>query len=496
MSDDKAKKDPSTTSIAYQAMLPSWKKIETVLGGTTAMRAAGEEYLPKHQNEKSKAYNDRLKTSTLYNLTSLTLESWVGRPFSDPIMPNDDVPELVKDLLEDIDLQGNSLTTFGRNWFKEGLAKAFCHVMVEMPVVDKDRRTVADDLRENVRPYWTLIKPENLIFATGTMVEGQEILTHVRILEEEIDRDGFAEVVTHRIRVFDLALVPEREGDESSLVPRVFWSLWRQAKKDKWEPEVVPTMLEIDRIPIVTFYADRQDLMYGKPPLNDLADLNISHWQGSSDQRNILTVTRFPLLAGSGIADEEATVEVGPNRMLSTTNPDGKFYYVEHSGRSIAAGRQDLLDLEEQMASYGAEYLRKRPGNMTATARALDSAEATSPLQDAAVRFEDAVNQALVITAKWLKIEDAGTINVASDFGPEDIVQGDLQELGNARRARDLSREDYLEELKRRGALRDEFDQEENDRRLEAEESAFMGGAAQTGDIDEEAEEDMDDEEE
>jgi hypothetical protein len=487
MSDDKAKKDPSTRSLAYNQMLPAWKKIETLLSGTAAMRAAGELYLPKHENEKSDAYEKRRKSSVLFNLSALTLDSWVGRPFSDPVTPNDDVPKQVEPVLDDVDLQGNNLTVFGRNWFKEGLAKCFAHVMVEMPVVDKENRTVADDLRENVRPYWTLIKPENLIFATGTMVESQEVLTHVRILEEETERDGFAEMVTQRIRVFDLAMVREDpENPESGEVPRVFWSLWRKVKKDEWEEEVRPTMLEIDRIPIVTFYADREDLMQGKPPLEDLVDLNISHWQSSSDQKNILRVTRFPLLAASGVQDEEAVVEVGPNRMLSTTNPEGKFYYVEHSGASIAAGQNDLDKLEEQMANYGAEFLKKRPGGMTATARALDSAEATSPLQDATIRFQDAVNQALDLTARYLKIESAGSVTVNKEFGPEEVVQGDMQTLDKARDRRDLSQEDYWEELKRRGTLRDEFDADENKRRLEVENADF-GNAGAGEDIDEQA---------
>jgi hypothetical protein len=494
MSNDKAKKDPSTTSLAYQAMLPAWQKIETILAGTEAMRAAGELYLPKHENEKPKAYEQRRTTATLFNVTELTLNAWVGRPFSDPVTPVDGMPPQIETMLEDVDLQGNNITVFARDWFREGLAKAFAHVMVEMPALEPGR-TVADDLRDNVRPYWTMIKPENLIFATGTMVESQEILTHVRILEEETMRDGFAEFTVQRIRVFDLVLVPEREDDpEGGMVPRVFWSLYRQVKRNKWEIEVEPTRMEIDRIPLVTFYADREDLMFGKSPIEDLVDLNVSHWQSSSDQRNILTVTRFPLLAGSGISDEESTVEVGPKRMLSTTNPEGKFYYVEHGGASIAAGRQDLQDLEAQMSEYGAEFLKKRPGGMTATARALDSAEATSPLQDATVRFMDAVNQALTITAKFLSLEDGGTVTIKKDFGPETLEQGDMQELGNARRARDLSQEDYWEELKRRGTLRDEFDPDENRRRLEAE-SADMGfdGAAQDGDIDPEQEDDDED---
>ena len=76
------------------------------------------------------------------------------------------------------------------------------------------------------------------------------------------------------------------------------------------------------------------DNQVGELPLLDLAWLNIAHWQSSSDQRHVLTVARFPMLAGSGVP-ENTNVVVGPDRMLTTPNADGKFYYVEHTGAAI-----------------------------------------------------------------------------------------------------------------------------------------------------------------
>ena len=112
-------------------------------------------------------------------------------------------------------------------------------------------------------------------------------------------------------------------------------------------------------IPLVTFYSQRSGLMLAKPPLLDLVNMNISHWQSQSDQTAVLTVARFPMLASSGMMDEDEVV-VGPNQWLATRDPAGRVYYVEHSGKAIASGRADLLDLEEKMAKYGAELMRVR----------------------------------------------------------------------------------------------------------------------------------------
>lgn len=468
---EKQAADPSTVSTAYRIMTPRWDKMRSLLGGTEAMRLAGKTYLPQHAAEKENAYNERLARATLYNVTELTLESWVGRPFSEPIRNSEDMPEQIAMLTEDIDMQGNDLTVFARTWFRDGLAKAFSHVMIDMPrkqpKPDGMPRTLADDRAENLRPYWVHIPPENLIFAHSEVVNGVEKLTHVRIMETDSVRIGFTETFVRRIRVLEPGIV--RIYEEQDV---------RGRKKKEWVL-VEEFATDINFVPIVTFYANREDFMLGKSPLSDLADLNISHWQGSSDQTSILTVARFPMLALSGGVDEKGTLEVGPRKWLWTPDAQGKFYYVEHSGKAIGAGRQDLLDLQEQMAEYGAEFLKKRPGGATATARALDSAEATSPLQDVTRRFIDSVNLALSYTAEWLKMDSGGTVEMVTEFGPETVESADLDALKAARATRDISRETYLFELKRRGVLDEDFDADEDQHELEEETTAFAGIASQ-----------------
>lgn len=445
-------KDPSQPSKAYREMIGKWKKIGTLLGGTDAMRAAGQAYLPKHPDEEESRYAERLATATLFNMTEMTLNSWVGRPFSDPVQLSEDMPEEVKTLLDNIDLMGNNIDVFARNWFKDGVAKGFSHVLVDFPrkkTEDEDgnpiQRTLEDDKREGLRPYWVHIKPENVIFAYAVMKDGREHLVQVRILEEVTSMEGFAEVCTTKIRVITAGLqeiyVPEELNNG-----KVEWIL-----EDSFP-------YDLPFIPLVTYYADKDGFMLAKPPIIDLADLNIAHWQSTSDQRTILTVARFPMLALSGGEDDDGELTIGPHNWLFTKDPSGKFYYVEHSGKSIEAGRQDLMDLEEQMGNYGAEFLKKRPGSLTATARALDSAEATSPLQDMTVRFMDACNQALQFTAEWLRIDQAGEVIISTEFGPEDVDANDLRTLIETRKNGDISRKAYLTELVRRGLLDDDFD--------------------------------------
>lgn len=459
-SHEKDPNDPSTTSMAWDSMADIWDLIDTILGGTGPMRAAAEIYLPRHEQESSPNYNERLGRCTLFNMTELTLGTWVGKPFSDPVRLNDDVPQEIVSISEDIDLQGNNLTVVARSWFRESLAKSFAHILIDMPALtdeEKEDRTLADDNRDNIRPYWILIKPENLIFAESQIVNGREMLTHVRILETIVSRVGFTEVITDRIRVL--------EPGHFAIFEKVF--LNKSRSKFKW---VIIESGEtgLDEIPLVTFYADRTGLMEGKPPLEDLAHLNIRHWQSTADQINILTVSRFPMLAVSGAQDQSGdTMVIGPRQLLGTKDAQGRFYYVEHTGKAITAGREDLEDLEEQMASYGAEFLKRKSGSHTATGRALDSAEAMSPLQDMVIRFVESMGEALDITAKWLKLEGGGgTVDIATDFSISGQDDAELKILFAARKNGDISMIDFLNELKIRGILSDDFDVTQNISRI------------------------------
>ena len=476
-----SKKDPAspaTTSIAYDAMLPKWELVETLLAGTDALRAAGETFTPRHEAETQINYDFRLAQTVLLNMVEETLGQLAAKPFSEPIKVGDDVPVAIRGndddngrggLLYDIDLQGNNLDVFAQEWFREGMAKAFCHVLVDMPkpqeTADDKPRTLADDRKERMRPYWNLIKPECILFARAEIVDGKEVLKHIRIIESYTVADRFAEVQKVRIRVLEPGLVELWEPHPTKKKDRL--PIWEMV--DTWG-----TGLEV--IPLVTFYTNRTGFMMGKPPLMDLVHLNLAHWNSTSDQINILRVSRFPMLACSGAAkDDSDPIAIGPHSVLYNPDAQGKFYYVEHTGAAIEQGRKDLEDRETQMAMYGKQFLREKPGNETATGKAIDSAESNSDLAAWVGLFEDAVAQALDLTAEWMKLtEEGGSVSVVKNFNQDaDDAEG-FAAIQAARDKRDLSRETLLKAMVARGFLPDDFNiEEENERLLEEQDTAL-----------------------
>lgn len=453
-----AKKKPTveTTSSAYETMRPKLSLIGTLMGGTEAMRAAGELYLPKYAAETKTNYDVRLQRAVLYNAFMKTLESLVGKPFSKPMELKDDIPSGVRALTEDIDLRGNHIQMFARKAFTEGLGKGLTHILVEYPTVPQGSVTsLAEERQMGARPYWVQVQPEDVIAAYAETVGGVEKLTHVRICETVTERDGYGEVQVERIRVLE----PGK------------WELWQKGINSKWEKSDEGTT-SLDYIPLLTFYADRQSFMVSKPPLEDLAHTNVAHWQSSSDQRNILTVTRFPILAASGVASEESgKIVLGPNQFLTMSDPQGKYYYVEHDGAAIEAGRIDLQDLKEEMAMLGVELLQ-RTGTVTATEKAIDTAEGSSALQSMVSTFVDFIEQALGVTADWMGLgkDQGGSVSINTEFGLSMNKATDLDVLLKARAAKEISHDTFIDELMRRGVLDEDFDDDE-DKKLLADEN-------------------------
>jgi hypothetical protein len=351
------------------------------------------------------------------------------------------------------------------------MAKGLSHLLVDMPRKDATAgpRTLADDAAQGIRPYFVHIPAESVIFMSGTMVGGREVLDHVRIAEAELIRDGWGERVVQRIRVLEPGKV----------------ELWEEIKvknrKAQWQ-KVDEWSTDLDYIPMVTFYTDREELGVAKPPLLDLAYMNVHHWQLDADLNNIISVACFPMLAMSGVDNTEAggdggLMRLGPNQILATRSEQGKFYYVEHTGAAITTGMNKLKHIEQQMSSYGAQFLKDQPGDVKATTRALDSAEALSQLQAITLSFKDALEMGLQIMADWVGADKAPSVEMSVDFGLNDPNEVGWAAIDAARQRRDISRATYLSEMQRRGWLSDDYDADADQELLELEAQDMIQGA-------------------
>jgi hypothetical protein len=435
-------------SAAIAAMQPDWAKIDALCGGTKAMRAAKETYLPKFPAEDQESYDYRVKTSTLYNALGRTLENMAAKPFAEAITFTDLDP-VTEEWLEDIDQCGNNVTVFAHSVFTEGLAKGMTHILVDVPpTVDENGTllypTKAAEDAAGVRPYWVHIKPNQIIDAVPMKgPSGAQVIGQVRFMEcvEEPPAEGeFGSTSVQQIRVLE----PGR------------WATYRKgsgAQKEVWLLHEQGTT-SLDFVPMVTFYTKRTGFMTAEPPLLNLADLNIKHWQSSSDQDSILHTARVPLLAISGMQDDDK-VEIGAKSFLRLpTGAEAK--YVEHTGAAIEAGRQSLEDLKDEMSSMGAELLKPSLVAATATQSNIEDGDSKCQLSRMVQGLEDTLDNAMDISYKFKNMEYKGDLDIFDDFASDAVlataapfVIALIQLVNNGL----ISKEDAFNEMQRYGIL-------------------------------------------
>lgn len=456
---------PDTPCSAYNDMRGSWKMVRDLMGGTEAMRTAGRAWLPQWPQESIKRYDARLKGSFLFGGLRRTIETLTGKVFSREIQLGRDVSPAISNYTENIDLEGNSLNVFARDWFQDGLQVGVSHLVVDKSSLDA--MTKAEALQNGIRPYWVRVPAEALIAWSYIVVNGRRVLTEARIKESETAKDGeWGEKRTEQVRRWQLRQGP---GDAQ---PVAYWSLWEKRKGaagDAWTA-INAGRTSMTEIPLVTFYADRTGFMTGRPPLLDLAWKNIEHWQSASEQRHVLQIGRRPALYFLGFEREElAAVEIGPHTGLRSSKVDAKVGFAEITGASIGAGRQDLETLKEEMAMLGAEMLVQTPTSKTATESSNERAERDSKLGMIVGNFQDAMENGLRLTAMWEGEQDGGSVVVNRDWGLSPLDSAELSTVMQARQTGEISRALFWRILKQRGVIPEDWDMEKEQAAIEAE---------------------------
>lgn len=401
---------------------------DTLLGGTTAMRAAGTRYLRKGEAEAQADYELRLHSTTLTDSYPRTLNFLTGQVFSKDVTLEDE-SSAIKELKDNIDNKGNNLSVFSAKTFRSGLHAGVSFILVDFSKVktreaeNGQREYLADEAtdtwmprtleaaqKNGWRPYWVLIEAGSVIDVWTQVINGVQVMTQFRYFEPAVVEDGpwQRKAKTQRIRVL-------RPGS---------WEVWEETesevdRKKTWIKRESGTT-NLDVIPVAAFIPGEPKSEYtALPALQGLADLCETHWQASSGHRHLMDWVRRPAFFGKmlGMGDG-APVAFGPNRLIESNSPDADLKSVGVDVGSVEASQGDLQRIESAMALYGLRLLMPRSGNTTATQHTLESAESDSALKRWAKAFKDTLERAFEFTAMWLSVDlpDAAGAKLNDEF--------------------------------------------------------------------------------
>ena len=447
----------ATPSKAYDRMKADWKFIRDLLGGTKQMRLCGKQYLPQFPAESEKNYTIRLSAATLTPFYRIACENMKGRSFAEGVDIKDVKDEGVEKYLENVDLTGRDIGIFLQDLFLETMETGIGYVFVDF-TKDRPTETLDDEEKSGARPYFVQVRPENVI-SVRLSADGLRI-EEARIKEFENVYENYTEKTIERVRV---------------LTPGAF-ELWEkqgvEGKADTNWVLVDSGSTTLGYVPLIPFYSGKVAPFESQPPLLDIAYLNVKYYQCESNHDNALSVAQFPILAASGMADDDPSVEIGPKKLLSMQNASGKFYFVEHSGAALKSGRERMEDIKTDIALQGAKLLLpKSEGEYgrTATDAKIKETENTCTLQSIVKSFEDSAERAISCLLDWVKKDTSVEVSIKGSF---EVTSDDIQQantLYQMKNSGDLSRKTLWEELKRRSILSNNFDADEELKRLDME---------------------------
>ena len=272
----------------------------------------------------------------------------------------------------------------------------------------------------------------------------------LRVSFERTEQDGpFGQRTVKQVRVYEPGLV----------------TVYEKGKDEKWGA-VEEIQTGLDRIPLITLYTERTGLQTAKPPLLELAHLNVKHWRMQSSADTLLDTASVPILAMSGVSGGDAVV-IGAKHAVRL--PTGAtMQYVEHSGAAIGAGRESLRDLVDDMRRAGAKLLEPNQAAKTATQSREEAALDNSSLGGMVTQLQDTLVDLLDLVAEYRGEKTGGTVSVRANLDPDPAPAETLTALVNLRNAGALSDESLFSEAQRHGLVSSEIDWNDEAERIAA----------------------------
>lgn len=421
----------------YHKMSSEWQKMRDCVAGQKRIHEQGEKYLPQLSGQDRREYDGYKGRALFLNATGKTVDSLVGTVFRKPT--EYEIPESMQSWAEDITASGITLDQLCRECMEEILTPGRYGLLVDYPNVEEaGRRTVAEIEAQGLRPRIKQYTAENIINWKTDTINNREVLSMVVLSEKKPDpEDEFDTNSTlDQHRVLDLT--------EDGYRMRVF------DEEGVVVSEVYPKMngRPMRFIPFLIVGTDGENVSVDKPPLLDLANINLSHYKAYADYRHGLHFTGLPTPVIKGAEEPDGGIYIGSTRAMVFPQPEADAFFLEFEGKGLDEYKDEIARLETSMAIFGAMVLReqKKAAEAAETA-AINRVGETSLLASWAQVVGNSIEHALEIARDWAGLSGDINIKLNMDYMPMQIDSSLLRELTSALVANKISYDTYWRQL-------------------------------------------------
>ena len=432
---EKAASDDHVNSpnTAWKNQEPHWVLIEDLLGGTYDMRRKHRRYLPQEPRELDDAYDNRLARSVCPPYYQRLERMLAGMLTRKPVRLID-IADVIREQLFDVDLQGNDLNVWTYETARKMIRYGHVGVLVDAPASG-----------QNGRPYWVSYTPREILGWRTELQDGEEKFVQLRLLENVIEPEGlYGEKQIEQVRVLTPGAFEVHRRDNKGE-----FKLFDEGK------------MSLSDIPFSVAYANRINVMESRPPMEDIAELNLKAYQTQSDLDNQLHISAVPMLAFFGFPQSAEEVSAGPGEAIAFPS-EGRAEYIESKGTSYDAQFKRLEQIASQINELGlAAVLGQKLSAETAEAKRIDRSQGDSTMQVVAQQMQDMIDNSLLFHARYLGSNESGTSFVNRDFLAQRLDPQEIGSLLQLYTAGTITQKTLLDQLTEGEVLGDEFDVEE-----------------------------------
>ena len=441
---------PFTRTRAVLDMMKGWEIMKAVTEGTEYLRENSEAFLPLEPREDFDAYLARVNRAVFSPFTQRLIRAATGLVLRKPITLTGD-PYWTEMFKMDVDGCGSDLDEYARRVLMCSLTYGQSHILVDYPA-PSGALSLAEERQQNRRPYWIEVDPNNLYGWRLDRESNYGNLIQARIAEKAVLPDGdFGEKVYDQIRVIEpgrYRVFRKKEQIEEmyDVSDNSVTGNFEMGSADKDYKQVESGEFSLGEIPLVTVYSGKTENLVSKPPLLDIAYLNIAHFQRQADLIHSLHVASQPMLVMEGYDDQTKDLAISVNYAMAT-QPGNKIYYVEPASSAFDAQSAEIKELQMQMATLGISTLSQQKFVAeSADARRLDRVDTNSMLAMVSMELEQKLQKCFNFSAEYVGIEPP-EVKISRDFDIERLIGQDITALNSLFEQQVIDREEFRDIL-------------------------------------------------
>ena len=456
---------PFTRTRAVMDMVKGWEIMKAVTNGTEYLRDNSEAFLPLEPREDYTAYLSRVNRAVFSPYTQRLIRAATGLIMRKPITLIGD--SYWTDIFaKDVDGCGSDLDEYARRVLICSLTYGQSHILVDYPA-PTGALSLAEERAQNRRPYWIEIDPTNIYGWRLDREVNYGSMIQVRIAEKAVVPSGeFGEQVFDQVRViepgkFSIYRKVSPKKDLINLQDTTYAGNFDGPENEKDYELVDSGAFSLGEVPLVSIYSGKTDTLTSKPPLLDIAYLNLAHFQRQADLIHSLHVASQPMLVLEGWDDQTKDTTISVNYAMAT-QPGNKVYYVEPASSAFEAQTNEIQELQLQMATLGISTLSQQKFVAeSADARRLDRVDTNSMLSMVSLELEQKLQKVFNLSASYLGIAPP-EVKISRDFDIERLIGQDITALTSLFDQKVIDREEFRDILVQGEVLPDATETDSN----------------------------------